>query len=189
MKSSLIGLVKSYLLGVLKSYLIVGLLTGALVALAIANQDPPPEKWGRAGLWEIDVDRAAGNVCFATRWYLVGGAAVRIGVNPSEAGVHFIIGGKKFESLEADKLYSMKLVFEDEKSYVREFEAKKTPRALILINHVAGDDLVVDLASKRRVRIYHHNTLMATLSLDDAGAALTQVKVCQKEMAAATSAR
>ena len=180
---------KAYLIGVMKSYLIVALLLGMLVALGAVNRDDPPAKWGRAGLWEIDVDRDAGNVCFATRLYLIGGAAVRIGVNPGEAGLHFVIGGKNFDSLEADKLYSMKLVFEDGKSYMREFEAKKMPRALIFINHVAGDDLATDLMSKSRLRIYRHNTLMASLSLHDAGTALTQVKACQKEMAAATSAR
>lgn len=114
---------------------------------------------------------------------------MRIGVNPAEAGLHFMIAGNTFESLEADRLYSMKLVFEDEKSYERKFEAKKTPRALILINHVAGDDLAADLMSKSRLRIYYRNTLMATLSLHDAGAALAQVNACQKEMAAAANAR
>lgn len=61
---------KAYLIGVMKSYLIVALLLGMLVVLA-ANQDAAPEKWGRAGLWEIDVDRDAGNVCFTTRLYLM----------------------------------------------------------------------------------------------------------------------
>jgi hypothetical protein len=179
---------KSYLIGVLKSYLIVALLLGTLVALA-SNQDAAPKKWGRAGLWEIDVDRAAGDVCFATRWYLTSGVVVRVGVNPAGDGLHFMIGGKKFDSLAADRLYNMKLMFEDGKSYEREFEAKKTPRALIFINHVAGDDLAADLMSKSRLRIYHGNALMAGLSLDDAGAALTQMMACQKEMAAAASGR
>jgi hypothetical protein len=179
---------KSYLIGVLKSYLMAALLLGALVALA-HNQDAAPKTWGRAGLWEIDVDRAAGHVCFASRLYLIGGVAVRVGANPADAGLHFLIAGKNFDSLAADRLYRMKLVFDDGKSYEREFDARKTPRALVLVNHAAGDDLVADLMLKRRLRIYRDNTLMAGLSLDDAGAALTQMMACQQEMASAARGR
>ena len=175
-------------MGIMKSYLIVALLLGMCLVLA-TTQDAAPQKWGREGLWDIDVDRDAGNVCFTTRLYLLSGVAVRIGVNPGQAGFHFMVGGKGFDSLEADRPYSLRLIFEDGKSYERDFEAKKTPRALILVNHVAGDDLIADLMSKSRLRIYDGNTLTATLSLDGASAALTQVKACQKEIAAAGSTR
>jgi hypothetical protein len=59
-----------------------------------------------------------------------------------------MIGNKAMQSLEAGKTYSMRLVFEDRKSYEREFEAKMVRGKLIIVNHAAGDDFIADFTTR-----------------------------------------
>ena len=59
-----------------------------------------------------------------------------------------MIGNKAMQSLEAGKTYSMRLVFEDRKSYEREFEAKMVRGNLIIVNHAAGDDFIADFTTR-----------------------------------------
>jgi hypothetical protein len=179
---------KLYLL----SILLVATTAGVAVAVSgmIAGDNPEPAKWAKVGLWDIDVDRDAGNTCFAVRWFLLSGTVIRIGVNPGGNGFHFLIGGgKALESLETGKTYRLRFVSENGTTHERDFDARTVRGHLIFINHAIGDDFIADFTSQDSMRVYLGNSRVATLWLVDAKSAFAQVMACQSEMTASATSR
>lgn len=163
--------------------LMSALLLGALAAPAAA-QDHRSARWGQAGGWQIHVDRAAGNGCFATRRY-DDGTGLRIGVNPKEGGFHFMIANSTWRPLETGKIYRVTVVFDDQKNYEGELEAIAVQGTTVLLNPDVGAEFASDFMARTSLRIYYRRSQIASLSLNDTHAALTQVMTCQKEMWAA----
>lgn len=158
------------------------LLTGALAGAAAA-EDGGTAKWGQVGGWQIRVDRAMGDSCFALQGY-EDGTWLRIGFDMKNRAVYFVLGNEAWRSLEAGKIYPVQFVFDDQKKYDGELTAFAWDDRVVLGHDNVGADFTTDFMERTGLRIYYRGSPIAGLSLRNTYAALGQAVNCQKEMLA-----
>src|SRR5262245_46170612 len=73
-------------------------------------------KWGQVGGWNIRVDQSLGHGGFASQIY-EDNTTIRLGFDIKKKTIYFMLGNTAWRSLEAGKVYQMRFVFDDQKSY------------------------------------------------------------------------
>ena len=141
---------------------------------AIGNQKPP--KWGEAGVWEIYVDPAPENGCYATRFFL-SGTAMRIGLRP-DGGLHLAMGRSSWQFVEAGKTYRMKFEFGNGRTYEEDFDAVAVGSVTILVAPAMSAAFLSDFMEKTSLRIYYRGTTVAIVLLLDIDEAIAQLTAC-----------
>jgi hypothetical protein len=133
----------------------------AFAAPAFSWNDGMPAH-AQVGGWQVRVDPAVGNGCFASQYY-EDGTGIKLGIDPERHNLYLILGNLAWTSLEEGKTYRLRFVFDQAKAYDGDLEAG-------------------DFAESTGVRIDYRGAPIAHLSLRNARAALTEMTKCQKKM-------
>lgn len=166
--------------------LLSALLIGAFVQTA-AGANHRIARWGQVGGWYIGVDRAYGDSCFAAQDYQ-DGTSLLIGFDMKKRTIYFMLANDGWRSLEADRVYPVQLVFDEQKRYADKLATFVWEDRVVLGHHDVSGDFARDFMERGSLRIFRQGTLMAHLSLRNTYAALAQAVDCQKEMLAARGA-
>jgi hypothetical protein len=156
---------------------------GAFAAPAFSRNDGMPA-YAQVGGWQVRVDPAVGNGCFASQ-YSADGTGIRLGIDPERHNLYLILGNPAWTSLEEGKTYRLRFVFDQAKAYDSDLEAGPLGDWVVLGRSGLGTDFVTDFVESAGVRIDYRGAPIAHLSLRNARAALTEMTKCQKEMESA----
>ncbi len=156
---------------------------GAFAAPAFSRNDGMPA-YAQVGGWQVRVDRAVGNGCFASQ-YSADGTGIRLGIDPDRHNLYLILGNPAWTSLEEGKTYRLRFVFDQAKAYDSDLEAGPLGDWVVLARSGLGTDFVTDFVESTGVRVDYRGAPIAHLSLRNARAALTEMTRCQKEMESA----
>ena len=156
---------------------------GAFAAPAFSRNDGMPA-YAQVGGWQVRVDPAVGNGCFASQ-YSADGTGIRLGIDPERHNLYLILGNPAWTSLEEGKTYRLRFVFDQAKAYDGDLEAGPLGDWVVLGRSGLGTDFVTDFVESAGVRIDYRGAPIAHLSLRNARAALTEMTKCQKEMESA----
>ena len=160
--------------------LTAALLMGAAAAPATA-ENRGPEKWGEGGLWDIYVEPATANGCYATRLFL-SGTVMRIAVR-SDGGLHFTMARSSWQFAELGKTYRIKFVFGNGRAYEEEFEAVAGSSAVVLVNPRMSAAFLSDFMDRTSLLVYHRGSLIAPVVLLDTHDVVTQLRTCDASVA------
>lgn len=122
------------------------------------------------------------NGCFAHQTY-EDGTAVRLGFDPRNSNIYFMFGNKAWKSLEAGKVYQMRFVFDDVKSYDGEMTGHRLGEGIYLDHSAVSATFTKDFMARGGVRIYYRGAQITHLSLRNTYAAVGEVVNCQREFA------
>ena len=153
---------------------------GAFAAPAFSWNDGMPA-YAQVGGWQVRVDPAVGNGCFASQYY-EDGTGIKLGIDPERHNLYLIHGNLAWTSLEAGKTYRLRFVFDQAKAYDSDLEAGALGDWVVLGRSGLGTDFMTDFAESTGVRIDYRGAPIAHLSLRNARAALTEMTKCQKKM-------
>jgi hypothetical protein len=153
---------------------------GAFAAPAFSRNDGTPA-YAQVGGWQVRVDPAVGNGCFASQ-YAADGTGIRLGIDPDRQKLYLILGNPAWKSLEEGKTYRLRFVFDQAKTYDSDLEAGLLGDRVVLARSGLGTDFVIDFVESTGVRVDYRGAPIAHLSLSNARAALTEMTRCQKEM-------
>ena len=153
---------------------------GAFAAPAFSWNDGMPA-YAQVGGWQVRVDPAAGNGCFASQYY-EDGTGIKLGIDPERHNLYLILGNLAWTSLEEGKTYRLRFVFDQAKAYDSDLEAGALGDWVVLGRSGLGTDFMTDFAESTGVRIDYRGAPIAHLSLRNARAALTEMTKCQKKM-------
>jgi len=145
---------------------------GAFAAPAFSWNDGMPA-YAQVGGWQVRVDPAVGNGCFASQYY------------EERHNLYLILGNPAWTSLEEGKTYRLRFVFDQAKAYDSDLEAGPLGDWVVLGRSGLGTDFVTDFVESTGVRIDYRGAPIAHLSLRNARAALTEMTKCQKKMESA----
>jgi hypothetical protein len=148
------------------------------------SQDSGTRAYAQVGGWQVRVDPAVGNGCYAMRYY-EDGTGIRLGIDPDRQKLYLILGNPAWTSLEDGKTYRLRFVFDQAKTYDSDLEAGLLGDRLVLARSGLGTDFVIDFVERTSVRVDYRGAPIAHLSLSNARAALTEMTRCQKEMESA----
>ena len=141
-------------------------------------------KWGEVGGWSIRVDRTIGDGCYAHQSY-EDGTDVRVGFDMKKKSIFFMIANPAWRSLEVDRLYRMRLTFDDQQSYNGEFRGLRMGDLVWLDHSNVSAAFAGDFMQRNGLRVYYNGARIAGLSLRNTYLAVTEVMNCQREMAGA----
>jgi hypothetical protein len=153
---------------------------GAFAAPAFSWNDGMPA-YAQVGGWQVRVDPAVGNGCFASQYY-EDGTGIKLGIDPERHNLYLILGNLAWTSLEEGKTYRLRFVFDQAKAYHSDLEAGALGDWVVLGRSGLGTDFMTDFAESTGVRIDYRGAPIAHLSLRNARAALTEMTKCQKKM-------
>jgi hypothetical protein len=153
---------------------------GACAAPAFSWNDGMPA-YAQVGGWQVRVDPAVGNGCFASQYY-EDGTGIKLGIDPERHNLYLILGNLAWTSLEEGKTYRLRFVFDQAKAYDSDLEAGALGDWVVLGRSGLGTDFMTDFAESTGVRIDYRGAPIAHLSLRNARAALTEMTKCQKKM-------
>jgi hypothetical protein len=153
---------------------------GAFAAPAFSWNDGMPA-YAQVGGWQVRVDPAVGNGCFASQYY-EDGTGIKLGIDPERHNLYLILGNLAWTSLEEGKTYRLRFVFDQAKAYDSDLEAGALGDWVVLGRSGLGADFMTDFAESTGVRIDYRGAPIAHLSLRNARAALTEMTKCQKKM-------
>jgi hypothetical protein len=153
---------------------------GAFAAPAFSWNDGMPA-YAQVGGWQVRVDPAVGNGCFASQYY-EDGTGIKLGIDPERHNLYLILGNLAWTSLEEGKTYRLRFVFDQAKAYDSDLEAGALGDWVVLGRSGLGTDFMTDFAESTGVRIDYRGAPIAHLSLRNAHAALTEMTKCQKKM-------
>lgn len=156
--------------------LLVAVVSGPLEVLA-----QKPGKWADVGGWEIRVDSSVGNGCFAIQQY-EDGSIVRIGVDIDQKRIYLFFGNNAWKSLEQGKIYPVRIVFDGVSTYNGEMNGHQlSGGTMVLAHRNLSPDFVKDFMLRNVMRIYYQGSQIASLSLQNTYAAITEVSNCQSQ--------
>lgn len=156
---------------------------GFLVAAAapFEAQAQRSGKWADVGGWEIRVDASVGNGCFAMQEY-EDGTTVRIGVDVENKRLYLFFANDGWKALEQGKVYPVRVVFDGTSAYNGEMTGHRlSGGALVLAHRNLNSDFVKDFMLRNVMRIFYQGNRIASLSLRNTYAAITEVSNCQSE--------
>lgn len=137
-------------------------------------------KWGEVGPWDIRVDRSVSDGCFAMAVY-ERGTTTRIGVNPESGELYIFLGDPSWKSLEVGKVYPVRVIFDNVKSYDGEMEGRRLGNAIFLMHRDVSTNFVKDFMQRSGMEVIYRGQSIARLSLKYSYAAFQEVLNCQKE--------
>jgi hypothetical protein len=161
---------------------VVSIIVLATVMLhpALARSDSKETgKWGQVGGWQVRVDPSLGHGCFAMQIY-EDGTVIRVGFNISNRTIYFTLGNTAWRSLEVGKIYRMRSVFDDQKSYDGELTGRQIGGdGMVFLDHSSVSyEFTHDFMARSGMRIYFRGNQI----LRNTYAALSEVVNCQREM-------
>ena len=156
---------------------------GAFAAPTFSWNDGMPA-YAQVGGWQVRVDPAVGNGCFASQYH-EDGTGIRLGIDPERHNLYLVLGNPAWASLEEGKTYRLRFMFDQAKAYDSDLEAGALGDWVVLARSGLGTDFVTDFVESTGVRIDYRGVPIAHLSLRNARAALTEMTKCQKEMESA----
>lgn len=165
-----------------KSMLATVSVAGCLLAAPAHSQDSA--KWAEVGGWSIRVDRSIGDGCYAHQSYQ-DGTEIRVGFDMKKKSIFFMIANPAWRSLEVDRLYRMRLTFDDQQSYNGEFRGLRMGDLVWLDHSNVSAAFAGDFMQRNGLRVYYNGARIAGLSLRNTYLAVTEVMNCQREMAGA----
>ena len=143
-------------------------------------------QWGQVGGWQIRVDRTVGDGCFAVQEF-EGDTIVRIGYDAAAKRMYLLFTDDDWKSLEVDKVYPVRIVFDGSTSFNGEMTGLKLGKSIWLAHRNVSSDLVQAFMERNTMRIFYQGTQIAHLSLRNTFAALMEVVTCQKAMSTGTA--
>jgi len=138
-------------------------------------------KWGQVEGWRIAVDRSVGNGCFASQQY-EDGTSIRIGFDLQKKSIYFMLGNATWKSLEAGKIYQMRFVFDDQRSFNGELTGLRLGDVVFLDHSDVSLDFAKAFMERSVMRVFYQGTRITSLSLKNTYAAVTEVANCQREL-------
>ena len=153
---------------------------GAFVAPA-ASKDNTAPAWAQVGGWQIRVDPTFGNGCFATQYY-EDGTGIRLGIDAHSQSLYIMLANPSWKSLEAGKIYPVRFVFDQARTYDSDLEAGPWGDTVVLGRAGLSGDFVADFMERTGLRVYYRGAPIAHLSLRNTYAAVAEVAKCQAEM-------
>lgn len=158
-------------------------LTATVTVLA---QNTDTAAWSKIGAWQIRVDRTIGDGCFAMASYQRGTVA-RLGVDVSSNALYILFGHSDWKSLEAGRVYHVRVVFDGVKSYDGEMRGQQLGNMVFLAHRHLSSAFVRDFMDRNGIEVFYRGALLASLSLKDSYAAVKAVMDCQREFGFARS--
>ncbi len=152
----------------------------AFVAPALGKDSAAPA-YALVGGWQVRVDPAAGNGCFASQYY-EDGTGIRLGIDANRQNFYLILGNPAWTSLEDGKTYKLRFMFDQAKTYDSDLEAFMLGDMVMLGRSGLSTDFVTDFMAGTGVGVSYRGAPIVHLSLRNAHAALAEVAKCQKEM-------
>jgi len=143
-------------------------------------------QWGQVGGWQIRVDRSVGDGCFAVQEF-EGDTIVRIGYDAEKKRVYLLFTDDDWSSLQEDKVYPVRLVFDGGSSFNGEMTGLKLGKTIWLAHRNVSSDLVQAFMERSTMKIFYNGTQIAHLSLRNTYAALMEVVTCQQAMNTGTA--
>jgi hypothetical protein len=163
---------------------LLGATAGALGLASAHAESRETAKWGQVGGWQIRVDRSVGHGCFASQLY-EDNTSLRVGFDIKKKTIYFMIGNPAWRSLEAGKVYAMKFVFDDHKSYTGELTGVMLGDRVFLDHSDVSYAFTKDFMERNGVRVYYRGAPITNLSLRNTYAAIGEVLNCQREISSA----
>lgn len=162
------------------SWLAAGFLVAAVCG-PLEVQAQKSGKWADVGGWEIRVDATVGNGCFAIQEY-EDGSIVRIGIDVDRKRVYLFFANNAWKSLEQGKIYPVRVVFDGVSTYNGEMVGQRlSGGTMVLAHRNLNTDFVNDFMLRNVMRIYYEGSQIASLSLRNTYAAISEVSNCQSE--------
>jgi len=152
-----------------------------LTCPAAMAQDNKTAKWGQVEGWAIRVDRSVGDGCFATQLY-EDGSAIRIGFDIKKGSMYFMLGNENWKSLEAGKLYRLRFVFDNARSFDGDLTGHKLGERVYLDHSNISSDFAKAFMERSTMQVLFRDTQVAKLSLRNTYAAVMEVAKCQLEL-------
>lgn len=153
----------------------------AVVCGPVEVQAQKSGKWADVGGWEIRVDASVGNGCFAIQEY-EDGSIVRIGVDVDNKRIYLFFSNNAWKSLEQGKIYPVRVVFDGVSTYNGEMNGYRlSGGTMVLAHRNLNTDFVKDFMLRNVMRIYYEGRQIASLSLRNTYAAISEVSNCQSE--------
>jgi hypothetical protein len=145
------------------------------------SQDSGTPAYAQVGGWQVRVDPAVDNGCFASQYY-EDGTGIRLGIDPDRQKLYLILGNPAWTSLEEGKTYKLRFAFDQANTYDSDLAAGMLGDRVVLARSGLSTDFVTDFVESTSVRVTYRGAPIAHLSLRNARAALTEVAKCQQEM-------
>jgi hypothetical protein len=145
------------------------------------SQDSGTPAYAQVGGWQVRVDPAVGNGCFASQYY-EDGTGIRLGIDPDRQKLYLILGNPAWTALEEGKTYKLRFAFDQANTYDSDLAAGPLGDRVVLARSGLGTDFVMDFVESTGVRVDYRGAPIAHLSLRNARAALTEMTRCQKAM-------
>jgi hypothetical protein len=157
--------------------LLAATLAAATATAALAQTLEP---WGQAGGWDILVDPSLGNGCLIQAEFQ-DGSVVRIGFDRNQGNGYLTAFNGNWGAIEAGAEYDI--------SYDLDGQEYTGTATGIYLNGVPGADLyfdnvdlLVDIAAKYTMTLYHEDAEVMAIDLAGSSAALHEAIACQDEM-------
>ena len=157
---------------------LVGATLAAFVATAGLAQTLEP--WGTAGGWDILVDPSLGNGCLIQAEFQ-DGSVVRIGFDRTQDNGYITAFNSNWGAIEDGAEYDI--------SYDLDGQEYTGTATGIYLNGVPGADLafdnvdlLIDIAAKYTMTLYHEDAEVMAIDLAGSSAALQEAIACQDEM-------
>lgn len=151
-----------------------------VTATATAALAQTLEPWGQAGGWDILVDPSLGNGCLIQAEFQ-DGSVVRIGFDRTRGNGYITAFNSNWGEIEAGAEYDI--------SYDLDGQEYTGTATGIYLNGVPGADLyfdnvdlLVDIAAKYTMTLYHEDAEVMAIDLAGSSAALHEAIACQDEM-------
>jgi len=163
-----------------RTLLLMTVLLLGIVAGPAAAEDRDRSKWRKGGSWGIYVDPQARNPCYAVRGFGAG-TAMLISMR-SDGGLDFAIARDTWH-FAAGETYRLKFVFGNDTTYEEEVEALTIDGAVALFKSGISAAFLSDFMKKTSLRVYYQRSLIASVLLLDASAAVAQLRTCNASVA------
>src|SRR5260370_16835148 len=112
----------------------------AFVAPALGKDNAAPA-YAQVGGWQVRVDPAVGNGCFASQYY-EDGTGIRLGIDANRQNFYLILGNPVWTSLEDGKTYKLRFMFDQAKTYDSDLEPFILANMVMLCRSALSTDFV-----------------------------------------------